>query len=175
MRLNLAGVFAARRRQRHAAGHEHRRQVAHAGQRHHHRGMALVARGHADARRGASAASGSAAAARSPRRCDRPGCRTCPPCPACGRRTGRSRTPANGTPPRALHFAGRRFDQQADFPVAGVIAQRDRRAVGGADAAQRAEDEELLAAQLATASNPSPRPATSRTDRRWAACGASRR
>jgi len=32
--------------------------------------------------------------------------------------------------------------------MAGVVAERDGRAVGRADAAERAQDEELLAAQL---------------------------
>ena len=50
---------------------------------------------------------------------------------------------------RALQFLGRGLHQQPDFPVAGVIAQSDRRAVGRANAAMGTEDEELLAAKLA--------------------------
>ena len=47
-RLHLSGVFARGWRQRHAAGHEHGRQVVHRRQRHHHRRQALVARRHAE-------------------------------------------------------------------------------------------------------------------------------
>ena len=39
-----------------------------------------------------------------------------------------------------LQLAGGGFHQQADLPVAGVIAQRDGRAIGRADAAVGAED-----------------------------------
>ena len=46
-----------------------------------------------------------------------------------------------------FQFLGRRLHQQPDFPVSGVIAERDRRAVRRADAAVRAEDQEFLAAQ----------------------------
>ena len=49
--------------------------------------------------------------------------------------------------PSDFKFLGRRVHEQADFPVAGVIAQRDGRAVGRADAAVGAEDQELLAAE----------------------------
>ena len=47
-----------------------------------------------------------------------------------------------------LQLVRRRLHEQADFPVAGVIAERDGRAVGVADAAGRAEDQELAAAQF---------------------------
>ena len=40
----------------------------------------------------------------------------------------------------------RRLHQQSDLPVTGVIAQRDRRTVGPADAAVGAQDEDFLAA-----------------------------
>ena len=49
--------------------------------------------------------------------------------------------------PSDLELLGGGVHQQADFPVAGVIAERDRGAIGGADAAVGAEDEELLAAE----------------------------
>ena len=136
-RLHLARVLALARRQRDAAGHEHARQI--------------VARRPAPssspagpcrtsprrARRAASAASESAGGRRSPRRCDTAGCRTSPACPACGRRTDRCRTPANGTAPARLELARRGLHEQADFPVSGVIAERDRRAVRRANAAVR--------------------------------------
>ena len=48
-------------------------------------------------------------------------------------------------------FGGKLFGgglhEQAHFPVAGVVAQRNRCAIGGADAALGAEDEKLLAAE----------------------------
>ena len=50
--------------------------------------------------------------------------------------------------PSAFSCFGRRVHQQADFPVAGVIPQRDGRAVGRADAAVRAENQEFLAAEF---------------------------
>ncbi len=66
---------------------------------------------------------------------------------------------------RRLQLFRRRLHQQADFPVPGVVAQRDRRAVGGADAAVRAEDQELLAAQQRAGPSPCRRSASSRTGR----------
>ena len=47
-----------------------------------------------------------------------------------------------------LQFLGRRLDLSSDFPVAGVIAQRDRAAVRRAKPAGGAEDQEFLAAEL---------------------------
>ncbi len=44
---------------------------------------------------------------------------------------------------RLFEFASGGFDQQADFPMSGVVAQRHRRAVGGANAPLRAEHQEL--------------------------------
>ena len=46
-------------------------------------------------------------------------------------------------------LARRGLHQQADLPVAGVVAERDRRAVGRADPAQRAQHQELLAPEPA--------------------------
>ena len=48
---------------------------------------------------------------------------------------------------RLFEFVRRGFHQQADFPVAGVIAQCDGGAVGGADSAVRRENQELFAAE----------------------------
>ena len=83
--------------------------------------------------------------------------------------------PANGIAPRAREFLGGRLHQQADFPVTGVIAQRDRRAVRRADAAVRREDQELLAAERRRRSSPCRRSASSRTDRPTGVPGASPR
>jgi hypothetical protein len=59
-----------------------------------------------------------------------------------------------GTEPRErdylqpAEFLGGRLDEQPDFPMAGVIAERDRFAVRGAQPALGAEDKELFAAKL---------------------------
>ena len=59
------------------------------------------------------------------------------------------------------------LDQQADLPVAGVVAERERRAVRVADAAHRAQQQHLGTAQLRRAPSPCRRRATSRRCRRW--------
>ena len=167
-RLDLAGVLAVARRQRHAAGHEHARagrasparaiiiagrplsQVAtpstplrvgseRISRRKHHRRVVAVGQAVHHARRALRAAVA------------RVGARS--------RRTARSRS--------ALQLLGRRLHQQADLPVAGVVAERDRRAVGGAQAALGAEDQELLAGRARPGSSPCRRSASSRTGRRW--------
>ena len=56
---------------------------------------------------------------------------------------GSVQAPAKGTARRVLQFAGGFGNESADLPVAGVEAERDGSAVGGAEAAVRAEDEEL--------------------------------
>ena len=56
----------------------------------------------------------------------------------------------------ALELLGRRLHQQADLPVAGVVAERDRRAVGGADAAGGAENQEFAADPAAAGFQPMP-------------------
>ena len=50
--------------------------------------------------------------------------------------------------PGGFQFLRGGFHQQPDFPMAGVIAQRDRSAVAGANAAMGAEDQDLGTAQL---------------------------
>src|SRR5262249_2848809 len=45
----------------------------------------------------------------------------------------------------AFEFPGGGFDEQADFPMAGVIAQRDGFSIGRADAALGAEEEKRFA------------------------------
>ena len=75
----------------------------------------------------------------------------------------------------SLHIRGERHDarraqrlgggahEQADLPVAGVVAERDRRAVLGAQAALRAEDQELRRGRPRRGSSPCRRPASCRT------------
>ena len=116
----------------------------HAGQRHHHRRQSLVAGGHAEhaaarrqrsdqpaEHRGRVVAIGQAVEHR--RRALR----------AAVTRIGAGARERDGA--RRLELACRRFHQQSDFPVAGVIAEGDRRAVGGANAAVGRENQELAA------------------------------
>ena len=131
-RLDLAGVLAVARRERHAAGHEHARQVLRSRQGEHHGRAGPCRRSRRRAPPSASAASGSAGGRRSPRRCGRAGCPSSPACPASGRRTGRRPSPRTATTPSARQLLGRLLDQQADLPVAGVVAQGDRRPVRAA-------------------------------------------
>ena len=172
-RLDRAGVLALARRQRHAAGHEHARQIAARRPAPSSSPAAPCRRSRRRARRAASAAIESAGGRPSPRRCDTAGCRTSPACPACGRRTDRCTTPANGIAPARLELPRRRLHQQPDLPVAGVIAERDRRAVGGADAAVRATGSGTPCRRAPTDPSPCRRSASSRRGRRTAACAAS--
>ena len=143
-RLHLGRVLGLLGEQRDATRHEHRGQVRHARQRHEHRRQALVAGGDAQhpAARGqrtdeaaqhdggvvavgeAVQHAGRAVGAAVARVADIP-----------GERNGAGR----GEFPRGL------LHQQADLPVAGMVAEGDGRAVGCADAALGAEDEELPA------------------------------
>ena len=146
--LHGARVLAALGWQRDAARHQHAGEIAKRGQRHHHGGQALVAGGHSE-----HALAG-------------------------GERAGEATQHDGGVVPvgEAIHHAGgalgaavagigaearegdgaqllqlrrRGLEEKADLPVAGVIAQRDRGAVGGADAALGGEHEVLRAPQLA--------------------------
>ncbi len=74
-----------------------------------------------------------------------------------------------------FQFARGGFHEQADFPVAGVIAESDGRAVGGADAAVGAEDEELFAVRAPPDPSPYRRSGSSRRGRPRGGCAASPR
>ena len=54
---------------------------------------------------------------------------------------GSEQNAANGSAPRRAEFSRGFFDEQTDFPVARVVAERDGRAVGVADASLRAENQ----------------------------------
>jgi hypothetical protein len=145
--LDRTGVLAVGWRQRHAAGHQHRRQIGRAGQGHQHRRQALVAcchAKHAMARR---------------QRADQA------PEDLCGVvAVGEAVEHALGTLAAAVawvgdvageghrilgaQFLGGGLHQQADLPMAGVITQRDRCAIGGADTALSTQDQHLGAVQL---------------------------
>ena len=141
-RLHAAGILGFDRQQRHAARHEHTRQIAGCGERHHHRRQPLVARGNPEhpATRGErpdqptedrrrvvairQAVEHRRRALRAP--IARVGTRGCE----------RNR-------PGAREFSGRRFHQQPDFPVTGVISKGDRRSIRCADSTVGREHQEL--------------------------------
>ena len=147
-RLRLARVLAVARGQRHAAGHDHRGQVAARGERHGHGGQALVAGGHAQHAPAAWAGSARAAAARWRRRCDRRRLSSMPLVPCVRPSQGSVQKAAKGMAAQRAELLRRRLDEEADLPVAGVIAEGQRRAVRVAHAAERAQDQHLGPAQL---------------------------
>ena len=148
-RLHLARVLAADRRQRHAAGHDDAGIVARAGQRQHHRGQPLVAGRDAHARptrRGSERIS---------RRIDDRGVVAVRQAVEHARRALRAavariadvRRERDRRPRRAAPRAASRTSRPiSQWPV--WIAERDRRAVLGAQPALRADDQELRAPDL---------------------------
>ena len=139
-RLHGARVLAALGRQRDAAGHDHARQVRAAGERQHRGGQALVAGGDPEdagpPRQRADLAAhhdrGVVAIGQAVHHSRR----------ALGAAV--ARVGARGRERQARRLADRlggRAHQQADLPVAGVVAERDRLAVVAAQAALRAEDQ----------------------------------
>ena len=116
-----------------------------AGERHHHGGQPLVARG--DAEDAATRRERSNQAAE-----DRGGVVAIGEAVEHRRRALRTAIAGigargrEGDGARALELVRRGLHEQADFPVPGVIAESDRRSVRRADAAVRREDEELFAA-----------------------------
>ncbi len=141
-RLDARGVLAVGGRQRDAARHEDRGQIARPGQRHHHRRQPLVAG--RDAEHAAPGRQGSDQPSENhrgvvPERQAVEHCRRSlrPPVARVGAR-GRERRRANCLQ-RLCCF----LDEESHFPVPGVIAEGDRRAVGGAHAAVRRQDQKL--------------------------------
>ena len=146
-RLHLARILALRGQQRDAARHDHAGERLLPRQRHHHRRQTLVAGGHAHH----AAAGGQRAdqAAEDDRGVVAVG--------QAVHHAGRALRPAIARVADvarerhrvvAAELLGRGLHQHADLPMADVIAERDRRAVGRADAAHGAQDQELRAAQL---------------------------
>ena len=146
-RLDLPRVFAADRRQRDAAGHEHGGQILHAGERHHHCGQSLVAGRHAEHARAHGQRTNQSAE-------DDGGVvavgqtveHALGALRAAVARIGDEAGEGHAAKP--LDLPRRRLDEQSEFPVTGVIAERDGFAIGRAHAALRAEDEERLAPRL---------------------------
>ena len=147
-RLDLARVLAVSRRQGHTARDEYARQVPGTRQRHHHRGQSLVA--------GRDAEHALAARERPDQPSEHDGRVV-----AIGQAVhhpGRALSPAvarvRDHPRERDHvelpqLLGRILDEQADLPVARVVSQRDRPAIGCPEAALRAEDQERVARDLA--------------------------
>ena len=144
--LDLAGVFAFFGEQGDAAGNQHAGQVARGGEGHHHGGEALVAGGDAEdaaarGQRADEAAEDGGGVVAVGQGIEHAG-------GALGAAVaGVGAVGGEGDGAERLQFFGGGVHEQADFPVAGVVAEGDGRAVGGADAAVGAEDEEFLAAE----------------------------
>ena len=71
-----------------------------------------------------------------------------------------------GSPPSRLNSSAAASIEQADLPVPGVVAERDRRAVVGADAAVRARGSGTRGRRASAGSSPCRRSASARTGRR---------
>jgi hypothetical protein len=172
-RLHFAGVFAIGRLQRDAAGNQDARQRAHGGERHHHRRETFVAGGHADhaAARGQrtdEAAEDAGGIVAVGQRVEHAGGALRAAVAGVGAVGG------EGDGAERFELLGGGVHEQADFPMAGVVSERDGSAVGRADAAVRAEDEEFLAAELGWRPTPCRHFATIRRCRRKAARSAFR-
>ena len=144
-RLHAARIVSLDGQERDASRHEHARKVVTRGERHHHRGQTLVAGG--DAEDAATRRERSNQAAEDGRRVV-----------AIGEAVEHRRRALRAAVARigagggegdragSLELARRGLHEQADFPVPGVVAERDRRAIRRADPAVRRENEELRAA-----------------------------
>jgi hypothetical protein len=142
--LHFAGVLAIRRLQGDAAGNQNAGERARGGESHHHRREALVASGHTDytAARGQGtdqAAEDAGGVVAVSQRVEHAGGALRAAVAGVGAVGG------EGDGPERFELPGRGFHEQADFPVAGVVAERDGRAVGRADASVSAEYEDFLA------------------------------
>ena len=145
--LHRSRVFAGLRRQRDPAGNEHAGEVAQARQRHHHRGQALVAGGDAQH----TGANGQRS--RQPPQHD---CGVVPIRQAVKHARRALRPPVAGVRAETREgdgfqpakFLGGRLHEQADFPMAGVVAQSDGFAIRRPQPALGAQNEKLLARNL---------------------------
>ena len=146
-RLDLAGVFAVARGQGDTAGDQNAGQVLRAGQGHHHGGQPLVAGGDPE---------DSLAARQRPNQAPENDGRVIAIRQAVHHPGGPLGTAVAGVgnhagkrddvePPQLL---GGFFDQEADLPVAGVIAQSDRLAIGPAQAPLSAQNQVWVARDL---------------------------
>ena len=146
-RLNLSRVFPHAWGERDAPRHDHSRKVLGSREGQHHGGQALVAGRHAEhafppRQRADESAEDDRRVVAEGKAVHHSG-RALGPSVARVRHHPGERRDAEG-----LERLGRLANEQADFPVPGVIAQRDRRAVLGAEAALRAEDQVRVARHL---------------------------
>ena len=144
--LHFPGVFAVLGHESYSARHQHARQIMHSRKRHHHRRQSFVAgrdADHAFARRqGTNQPSEYDGRVISIRKRVEHARR---PLGASIAWVGAA--PANGIAPSAFNSRGRFRHKQADFPVTGVITERDRRSVRRAHAAVSAQNEHLFSKQ----------------------------
>ena len=145
--LDAASVLALLGEEGGAAGDQHAGEVGRARERHHHGGKAFVAGGHADdaaagGQRADLAAEDGGGVIAIRQGIEHAGRALGAAIAGIGAVCGKGDGVVGG------EFLGRFLHEQADFPVARVIAQRDGGAVGAADAAVGAEDEDFLAAEL---------------------------
>ena len=141
-RLDLPGVFAALWRERDAAWDDHAGEIREPAQRHEHRRKALVAGGdpehaapqrqrpgEAPQHRGGVVAVGEAV--------EHPGRSLAAAVTGIGAEAGK------GDLAEPTQFLRSRCDKEPDLPVAGVIAEGHRPAIGGAHAPLRGKDQKL--------------------------------
>src|SRR4051812_2409426 len=133
-RLHFAGVFAIGRRQRHAPGSENTWQIAHACERHHHRGKTFVARGDAQhtaprRKRTNEAPKNDSGVIAIRKTVEHTGGSL----RAAVTRIGTERCERQSL--ETSKFFGGFFDEETDLPVTGVKSKRDRFSVGCAHAA----------------------------------------
>ena len=145
--LDAAGVFALVGEESHAAGDQHAGEIVHGGERHHHGGQSFIAGGDAD--HAAARGEGADQAAEDGGGVVAVGEAVEHAWSALGAAVaGVGAIGGEGDGAGGFEFARGGFHEQADFPVAGVVAEGDGRAVGGADAAVGGEDEKFLGVDL---------------------------
>jgi hypothetical protein len=146
--LDRTRVFTILGRQHDATWHEHARQIAHSCQRHHHGWKSLVARRHADHSRACRQR------ANQPSKNHR---RVIAKWKAIEHSSSPLRTAIAGVGAKrgerqsfqAAQLFRRSLNLDRDFPMTGVIAERDGFAVRSAQSALRAENQKLFAPQFA--------------------------
>ena len=145
--LHLARIFPHGRRQRRPAWHQNGRQIVHRGQRNHGSGQPFIAGCHADhrpaRRQGADQAAKDDRRVVAVRQGIKHAVRALRAPVARIADEGRKRDPAV-----ARDLLRRRLHLHADFPVPGVVAQRNRASVSGADAALSTDNQHLFAVEL---------------------------
>ena len=144
--LHAGRIFTVGGQQADPSGHQDGGQIARAGERHHHGRQSFVAGGEADhgaagRQRADQAAEDDGGVVAVRQRIEHAGCALRAAIAGVGAITGERHCT------RRLQFLSRGLHQQAHFPVAGVIAQRDGRAIGGANAPMGGEQQHLCATE----------------------------